>query len=289
MKKLLGELHLSWKKLIVFAILAGVYTGIVALIPFLEDTSLEDISISFEWWIFFGILMIMNSTSPMDAALKCFVFFLISQPLVYLVQVPFDPLGFGLFQYYKRWFVWTMFTLPMGYIGYHMKKGGWTALLILSPMLLLLGWHIFHFMQETISFFPRHLLSLLFCIATMFFYVDGIVSGRGERKVGFALCVLILAACLLIGFAQGRRVYETTLKYSDEALSFDESYRVYLTDEEYGEVRVEKEELDGETVYALNAAFRKTGKTTMILEKGAERHTFELEIGRSSYTMQETE
>ena len=280
--------QLTWKRTIIFAILAGIYTGIVAAIPALEDTSFQDISISFEWWILFGILIIMNSTSPLDAELKCFVFFLISQPLVYLVQVPFNPLGFGLFRYYKRWLIWTFLTLPMGYAGYQMKKGGWPALLILSPMLLLLGGHIHHFMQEAFSFFPHHLLSLLFCIATMFLYVHKIVSGKAARKAGFALSTGVLAACLVLTFARGPLRYETTLLYSDEELYFDDSYRVTLTEDAYGEVAIEKEEFDGEAVYCITASFQKTGETTLILENEENRHSFELKIGRSTYDLRET-
>ena len=89
---------------------------------FTKDTSFRDIAGSLEWWVLFGIIIITNSKSPTDSALKCFVFFLISQPLVYLVQVPFSPMGFGLFNYYTYRFILTLFTLPMGYIGYYIKK-----------------------------------------------------------------------------------------------------------------------------------------------------------------------
>ena len=64
----------------------GVYTAIIAMLDILNDTSFSDLVVTFEVWIFFGIFIIMNSKSAKDSALKCFVFFLISQPLVYLVQ-----------------------------------------------------------------------------------------------------------------------------------------------------------------------------------------------------------
>ncbi len=41
-----------------------------------------------------------------------FFFFLISQPLIYLLQVPFSSMGFELFIYYKYWFIWTLLTIP---------------------------------------------------------------------------------------------------------------------------------------------------------------------------------
>lgn len=74
-KKLFRETNLTWSKIIIFAIFAGVYTGIMALLPFTKNTSFADISISPERWILFGIFIILNSKSPLDSGLKCFVFF----------------------------------------------------------------------------------------------------------------------------------------------------------------------------------------------------------------------
>ena len=166
MKKLFGGIDLTWKKLILFALIAGLYTGVMALLPITNNTSFEDISISFEVWILFGIFIIMNSKSAKDSALKCFVFFLISQPLVYLIQVPFSSLGWQILGYYKNWIVWTILTIPMGFIGYYMKKDKWWGLLILTPILLLLGSHYSGFLGETLFDFPHHLLSCLFCFSS---------------------------------------------------------------------------------------------------------------------------
>ena len=63
----------------------------------------------------------MNSKSAKESALKCFIFFLISQPLIYLFQDIVT--GKHLFiTYYRYWFMWTIACVPMGYIGYYMKK-----------------------------------------------------------------------------------------------------------------------------------------------------------------------
>ena len=104
-QKLFGGIDLTWPKLILFAIIAGVLTAVIAIIPALLYTSFHAITATFEVWILFGILIILNSKSNLDSALKCFVFFLISQPLVYLIQVPFSWQGWGLFQYYRYWFI----------------------------------------------------------------------------------------------------------------------------------------------------------------------------------------
>ena len=81
MKKLFGGINLTWKKLIIFAVIAGVYTALMAMIPITKDTSFRDIAIMIEWWILFGIIIICNSKSPLDSALKCFVFFLIKSKI----------------------------------------------------------------------------------------------------------------------------------------------------------------------------------------------------------------
>ena len=178
MKKLFGGLKITWPKLILFAVICGVYTGAMAAIPATADTSFRDISISFEWWILFAILIIVNAESALDSALKVFVFFLISQPLVYLVQVPFYIDGFGIFRYYPTWFRWTLLTIPMAFVGWYMKKDKWWGLLILAPMLAFLGYHYSGFLREAVSFFPNHLLSAIFCAVTLILYPLGIFRDK---------------------------------------------------------------------------------------------------------------
>ena len=101
MKKIFGGINLTWPKLVIMAIIMGVYTAIMAMLPITSDTSFSDLAVTFEVWILFGVFIIMNSKSPIDSALKCLVFFVISQPLIYLVQ---DVINHSsLFQtYYSR-------------------------------------------------------------------------------------------------------------------------------------------------------------------------------------------
>ena len=138
MKKIFGDINLTWPKLVILAIITGIYTAIMAMIPIAKDTSFSDLAVTFEVWIFFGIFIIMNSKSAKDSALKCFVFFLISQPLVYLFQDIVNQSNL-LMTFYRFWIGWTIATIPMGFIGYYMKKDKWWGLLILVPMLLFVG------------------------------------------------------------------------------------------------------------------------------------------------------
>lgn len=196
MKKLFGEIDLTWKKIILFAIVAGVYTALMALIPITKDTSFRDISIQFEWWILFGILIICNSKSPLDSSLKCFVFFLISQPLVYLLQVPFSYMGWKLFGYYRYWFIWTLLTIPMGFIGYYIKKKNVISLIILLPILFLLVFLGLGYFTSVIENFPHHLLSCIFCFATIIMVVINIFDDLKMKISAFIVIVLFLVVYL---------------------------------------------------------------------------------------------
>lgn len=284
MKKLFGGLNITWPKLIVFAVLCGVYTGVVAAIPALRDTSFQDICISFEWWILFAILIIVNSKSALESACKVIVFFLISQPLVYLVQVPFNEQGFGLFRYYPEWFKWTLLTFPMAFVGWYMKKDKWWCLLILAPMLVFLGYHYYGFLGEATSFFPNHLLSAIFCAATMILYPLAIFQNKKIRIAGLVISLAILAGMSVFALREERSFYDTKLLPSGSELcgEYDESWRVSLADESYGEVSIEYEE--SIECCIIHAKFAKTGHTELILESpDGQRQVFTLDIERYSY------
>ena len=110
LNKIFGELNMSWPVIIAMSITLGTYTALMALlVP--EGNSFHDIAVTPEWWVLPAIIIIVNCKKPLEAALKVFAFFLISQPLVYLIQVPFNSMGWGLFGYYPYWFKITLFVL----------------------------------------------------------------------------------------------------------------------------------------------------------------------------------
>ncbi len=282
MKKLFGEIDLTWKRTIIFAIIAGVYTAIMAMIPMAKDTSFEDITISFEVWIFFGILIIMNSKSAKDSALKCFVFFLISQPLVYLVQDVIKHSSLFI-TYYRNWVIWTVATIPMGFIGYYMKKDEWWGLLILAPILVFLGEHYATYLSKTMFSFPYHLLTTLFCLVTLIIYPIAIFNNKKNKVVGIVISILIIL--VMTGLALSKpSVYNTTIFVNGEEHKFDNTYKVYLTDESFGKVYIVFEkDIDD---YMVNAEFKKAGKAELVLEspKG-EKNTYEIDIKDHTYSV----
>ena len=284
-KKLFGGIDLTWKKVIISAVIVAIYTALVAIIPIFKYTSFYTIAVTFEVWILFGIIIIMNSKSNKDSALKCFVFFLISQPLIYLIQVPFSNLGWGLFGYYQYWFIWTLLCLPMGYIGYYMKKDKWWGYLILLPMILFLGESYGAYLSDFMFSYPRYLLISLFCIITMIIYPLYIFNNKKIRLVGVIISILIILA-ITVNNIINPPVYKTTLALSDYGYKFDDTYKVKFTDKKYGSVNiVYYSEFDE---YLVEANFKRGGKAILqITSPDNSTKEFIIDIKRNTYDIKE--
>ena len=282
MKKLFGEINLTWLKVILLAIFAGIYTAAMAMIPALQDTSFSDLTVTFEVWVLFGIFIIMNSKSAKDSALKCFAFFLISQPLVYLVQ---DIINHShLFAtYYRYWFIITLLTIPMGFVGYYMKKDKWWGLIILTPILLLVGEEYASYLAQTLFSFPRHLLTTLFCFATLIIYPICIFNNKKVKIIGIIISVLIITGMTIL-MVLHPAIYETTLFINDEKAGhkFDDTYKAYLADESFGNLYFKYD--NGIEDWLLNARFKKAGRTEFTLESpNGEKSVYEITIRRDKY------
>lgn len=228
MKKIFGGVDLNWKKLIIFAIIAAVYTAIMAIIPITKDTSFRDIAATLEWWILFGVIIICNSKSPKDSALKCFIFFLISQPLIYLLQVPFSWQGWHLFSYYKYWFIWTILTIPMGYIGFYIKKDNIFSVIILTPMLILLAILGLEFFDSMLKNFPHHILSCIFCFIAIILIILGTLNKKKNIIISFAIIITFTIGYLLIS---NGILFDKFKKY--EVYEDLKKYGIALSDEYY--------------------------------------------------------
>ena len=284
MKKIFGGINLTWPKVITMGIVMGIYTAIMAMLPIVKDTSFSDLTVTFEVWIFFGIFIIMNSKSAKDSALKCFVFFLISQPLVYLIQ---DIINNSMLfkTYYKYWFMWTIGCLPMGFIGYHMKKDKWWGLLILTPILILLGEECAGYLSKTMFSFPRHLLTTIFCISTLIIYPLAIFKNKKVKTVGVVISGLLIVLIALVCIVNPP-IYSTDILSNGEKYQFDDSYKAYLLDKKYGDLKIECEEETKDCL--IHAEFKKAGKTELILETvNGKKTIFDITIKRDNYTIEE--
>ncbi len=171
-KKLFEGLNLTWLKLIALAVVVGLYTGLITYIPALEGTSFQDVLYHYEWWIFFGIIIIMNSKSALDSSLKCFVFYLISLFIGGLIAdlSKFSVVGWSSLGNYWEWVFPLLSAFSIGFVGFYMRKDKWWGLIILFPMLIILGYHYSKYLNSLIYVFPYHLLSCIFCLVTIFLY-----------------------------------------------------------------------------------------------------------------------
>ena len=289
LEKVFGGINLTWTKVIIMSIVAAIYTAAMCILPIAKDTSFSDIGVTFEVWILFGIFIITNSKSSVDSMLKCFVFFLISQPLIYLIQVPFNVLGWQLFAFYKYWFIWTLLTIPMGFIGWYMKKNKWWGLIILLPALLLLGKHFGNYLGLTMYAFPKHLLTVIFCVVTLVLYPIAIFKDKKIKIAGLVISIIIMIVFGALAVMKPS-TYDTIVLVNNgsEAVSFDDTYQVSLDDDKFGTLDIRKE--PGLDDWVVHAVFVKTGKTTFTLESSnGEKIKFNIDIKQGSYDISKVE
>ncbi|MGX8698359.1 MAG: hypothetical protein ACSW8F_00310 [bacterium] len=197
LKKLYGGLPMRWPAVLLLAVGTAVLTALFLLLPIFKSTSFAQMGSTMEAWVFFAVLIMANCRKPLEAAVKTFVFFLVSQPLIYLFQVPFSPMGWRLFGYYPYWFLLTLLTFPAAFVGWYITKRNWLSLVILAPVLLLLAAMGAGYWGTLLRHFPRMLLGVVVSFGQMVLYVLAFTESRWQKLTGLALS---LAAVLLLLF-----------------------------------------------------------------------------------------
>ncbi|MBR4462685.1 MAG: pilus assembly protein N-terminal domain-containing protein [Erysipelotrichaceae bacterium] len=252
--KIFGGLNMSWPVVILYAIGTAILTSVFLILPVFKDTSFRRMGVYMEAWIFFAVIIMANCKKPLESALKTFVFFLISQPLIYLFQVPFNWQGWGIFRYYFYWFIWTLLTFPMAYIGWYIGKKNWLSLLILSPVLAFLGYTIIEAGRQCLQNFPYLLVTVLFCILQTILYVLAFLSDWKQRIIGIlipVITIVVLAMMLpqvdlqVVDYLPDHPVFETEpiVEVADESIcqvqvSSLEEGTVYIYAHKYGTTKV---------------------------------------------------
>lgn len=186
------EYKMSYKKVILFSIITAFITALILVVPFLNKTSLGNMGVYIESWILFALIIIMNCDKPIEASLKTFIFFLISQPLIYLLQVPFSYLHWQIFMFYPRWFIITLLTLPGAYIAWFVKKDNVLSAIILSVATSLLIIQGFDFLKSSINHFPNNLLSCLFCFGLVIWFNLSLLKNRINKIIAFLIDILAI-------------------------------------------------------------------------------------------------
>ena len=198
MSALFGKLKMSWPAVIIFAVIAGVCSGAVMLNDAWAGTSIQDIGISYEWWVIFAVIIVVNCHKNWDAMLKCFLFFVISQPLIYAVEIIFGNLTFEMGWYYYRtiWLPMTMLTLPGGFIAYYCKLQNLLGAVILgigNTIQAVLG---MYYAAQAVANFPNHIVSCILCFGSIF-----VMSYQIQKNKLYCLISIAVPVALTIGLA----------------------------------------------------------------------------------------
>lgn len=201
---------MTWPRVLLFAVAVGVLTAVLKLIPALNDTSFQDIAVYLDCWILFAVFIIVNCKTWWEASAKCFVFFLVSQPLIYLIQVPFSSLGWGLFGYYPRWFLLTVLTIPGAAAAFQVKRKDWLSVTVLSVATGYLACACVFYAKMAAQAFPHHLLSAVFALALALFMIFTLLEDRKHHIAALSFLTAVLIAVSLI-FAANRPGSSTVL------------------------------------------------------------------------------
>ena len=271
--KLFGGINMSWVKVILFAVITAVITAVFLILPIFDHTSFREMGTYFEAWILFAVIVMMNCKKPLESALKTFVFFLISQPLIYLFQVPFSDMGWSLFGYYRYWFLWTLATFPMAFVGWYLKKRSWLSLIILLPVIGLLAIAGCGFVKQAIVGFPRYTVSSIFCFAQILLYLYAFFDDIKQRLVGLAAAGIVIAIVMFSSSVVDVTV-NTDLPGSP---SFSDSAAVSLEDSSYGEAEI----TDPQGGY-VRIHMNRFGSTIMTVRDGEKTYLYQIETIRDN-------
>ncbi len=270
-ERLFGALPMGWPTVLAFAAAAAALTAVFLICPVFKGSSFERMGVTFEAWIFFAVIIMANCNKPLEAACRTFVFFLVSQPLIYLLQVPFSALGWQLFGYYRYWFLWTLLTFPMAYIGWYIKKKNWLSVLILAPVLAFLGFTAFDSARQCLRSFPHLLITALFCLLQILLYVAAFFPDRRQKLVG----LLVSAAAAAVFFFVTPQVDLTVIEPLPGEPVFSETASIAAEDSSI--VNAQFHDPEAGVVY-LHA--QKYGSTTLVIRDEGTESRYTLEVCR---------
>lgn len=204
------EIEMNWRRVLLLSVASAVVTALLNCIPTLARTSFAAPAETLELWVVLAVLIIMNCSNVKEAMLKTFVFFLISQPLIYLIEVPFKEAGWSLFQYYPFWGVITVLTIPGAALAFRVKKGDILSAVILSVANFLLLLNGLSRISIVVYEFPRYLITLIFCLFFPFWFIVSLLKEKKSRIIAFLLAIAMILAliCMYVVFPR-----DSTLSY----------------------------------------------------------------------------
>ena len=270
LNKLYGGLNMSWTAVIIYAVVSAVITAAFLILPVFSGTSFERMGTFLEAWIFLAVIIMANCSTPMESALKTFVYFLISQPLIYLIEVPFTDMGWGIFRYYTYWFIWTLITFPMAYAGWYINKKNWLSVLIFAPVLVFLtltGWGA---AESCIRNFPNLLVTALFCGMQIAVYIAVFFQGWKRKAVGLLTVIVTIIAILIFTSPVD---LNAAVYLPDEP---DLSGEAYIITDGDGFAELALESFGGDTLIRVRA--RKYGTMDFTVTDGGKEYRYTLTV-----------
>lgn len=238
LNKLFFKQKMSWPKVIIGAVIVAIVTAALLVIPGVKDTSLSYIGVNIECWVLFALIIIMNCERALEAGLKTFVFFLISQPLIYLLQVPFSHLGWSLFQFYPRWGIYTVLCFPVAMLAWTIKKNKWWGGIILAIATCFLGYELATYIKGLVDNFPHGLIATIFTALLIVVLIFTILKDKIAKIIcAVATLVMVIAACLIIFISSAA---QTLIQTYD--LGVGSSWKIISQDGYIGEINFEGED-----------------------------------------------
>ena len=232
-KKLFTEINMTWPKVIIFAVATAAVTAVINLIPALDKTSFKDIAVVFDCWILFAMIIIMNAKTWKEASLKTFVFFLISQPLIYLIEVPFVSMGWEVFGYYSYWFKLTILTLPGAAIAFLVKRQDWLSVAVLSVATGYLGFKAMDDFRIMAGHFPYHMISFIFCILLAICLILVCFDDKKKRAAAIIVFVLVIIVDIaILGLGLKTETYDVQLDEGNWSVEIENSEVATVTFDE---------------------------------------------------------
>ncbi|MBO7659563.1 MAG: pilus assembly protein N-terminal domain-containing protein [Clostridia bacterium] len=267
--KIYGGINMSWPKVILLAVLSAALTAVFLILPVFKGTSFVKPGETYEFWIFLAIFIIANCKKPLEAAFKTFVFFLISQPLIYLFQVPFSALGFELFKYYPFWLIITLLTFPAAFVAWFITKRNILSAIILAPVNAYLIYTTYIAVRHCISDFPYLIVTAVFCALQVIVYVHAFMPKLRQKMIGFGIPLLVAAAIIVLGLILPAK---TVVVVPDKA-AFSDSATIDVEDDAVADVQ-----FADRTNARVSISGKKAGETEFTITDGEDVFTYKVTV-----------